>query len=446
MKTKKNTEIGWNLFLSIFKLLKLSINNVLSWRFGLLIIMSLLCVLEIFVGRNVGGISSQFIGAFVDAFSNKFKTPQAFLNVLWMSLVLIIFITCVKTAKEFVEETVVNLWRHQLTKILQKNYFQNKKFYFLIQQKVIDNPDQRITKDVENWTKLLGGLIIKIITSPFTIVYYSITTYHSMGYMGPLACYLYFAAGSFVNHFLMNRIIPLWYQQEIHEGNFKYSHMMIRSHSESVAFYSSEEYERDSNEQYLNKVVSNKWEIVKSNALLKFNMNLYAYLGSILNYLIIGFSAFVIGSYQNLDHLTPGEFTSKVLFSSFECITLIYGFTIFIQLGSDFSELCGHTSRIDEMFTELEKIKKIDASKEDEFIEFRNTTLYTPDKLCVVNNLNLKLEQHQNLLITGASGVGKSSVLRALCGLWKIEEGGEIIKPKDLFYLPQDVRELYFHA
>jgi ABC-type uncharacterized transport system fused permease/ATPase subunit len=40
----------------------------------------------------------------------------------------------------------------------------------------------------------------------------------------------------------------------------------------------------------------------------------------------------------------------------------------------------------------------------------------------------------------GASGIGKSSILRALCGLWKIEEGGEIIKPKDLFYLPQDVR------
>lgn len=42
---------------------------------------------------------------------------------------------------------------------------------------------------------------------------------------------------------------------------------------------------------------------------------------------------------------------------------------------------------------------------------------------CLFLGLNLKLEIGVNVLISGDSGCGKSSLLRALDGLWPVTEG-----------------------
>lgn len=72
----------------------------------------------------------------------------------------------------------------------------------------------------------------------------------------------------------------------------------------------------------------------------------------------------------------------------------------------------------------------------------------TIDNLCLtipgtrhklVQNLNLKVEKGKSLLIVGPSGVGKSSLLRAVCGLWQAQTG-KISMPdqKSIMFLPQN--------
>jgi putative ATP-binding cassette transporter len=65
--------------------------------------------------------------------------------------------------------------------------------------------------------------------------------------------------------------------------------------------------------------------------------------------------------------------------------------------------------------------------------------LATPDnKRILVQDLNLSLLSGSNLLIVGASGTGKSSLLRAIAGLWGTGSG-EIIRPSSeyVYFLPQ---------
>ncbi|MDB5894408.1 MAG: transporter ATP-binding protein, partial [Rhodoferax sp.] len=66
-------------------------------------------------------------------------------------------------------------------------------------------------------------------------------------------------------------------------------------------------------------------------------------------------------------------------------------------------------------------------------------TLHTPKfGRLLVKNLNLRVGPGEALLITGASGCGKSSLLRALAGLWRSGSGTVHQRPtEDVFFLPQ---------
>lgn len=174
--------------------------------------------------------------------------------------------------------------------------------------------DQRLTRDIENWTKLCGTILTKLFSSPLTVIYYTGTTYYRMGWQGPVMCYLYFLIGSFFNQILINPIVALWYTQEVNEGNFRFSHMTVRANAESVAFYRGQERELELNRAYLARVIKNKWKIIARNIPLNLHMSLFGYVGGILNYLILGVCVFWFGTFKAGS--TPSETVTNIAFVS----------------------------------------------------------------------------------------------------------------------------------
>ena len=86
-------------------------------------------------------------------------------------------------------------------------------------------------------------------------------------------------------------------------------------------------------------------------------------------------------------------------------------------------------------------VKEVDtfgpSSSPQPILTLRNVRLTTPDnKRTLFRNLNLQLTVGQNLLIAGVSGAGKSSLLRAIAGLWHNGDG-EVIRTSDVYFLPQ---------
>ena len=82
-----------------------------------------------------------------------------------------------------------------------------------------------------------------------------------------------------------------------------------------------------------------------------------------------------------------------------------------------------------------EKIQTIN----NDSLAVQNLTLSTPNYFKILfRNLSLELELERGLLIIGESGCGKSSLLRAIAGLW--DSGtGKIIRPTldNMLFLPQ---------
>jgi putative ATP-binding cassette transporter len=68
-----------------------------------------------------------------------------------------------------------------------------------------------------------------------------------------------------------------------------------------------------------------------------------------------------------------------------------------------------------------------------------DVTLLTPDrKRALVKELNFTLNPGDKLCVVGPSGTGKSSLLRAIAGLWELGEG-RVVRPdlNDMLFLPQ---------
>jgi vitamin B12/bleomycin/antimicrobial peptide transport system ATP-binding/permease protein len=75
----------------------------------------------------------------------------------------------------------------------------------------------------------------------------------------------------------------------------------------------------------------------------------------------------------------------------------------------------------------------------DSILSMQNLYLDTPDrKRVLIQDLTLTLKEGTNMLIVGASGAGKSSLLRAIAGLWT-SGSGSITRPCDeeVYFLPQ---------
>eukprot|EP00760_Papus_ankaliazontas_P021764 PhM_4_TR18731/c0_g1_i1/m.65796/K05678/ABCD4, PXMP1L; ATP-binding cassette, subfamily D (ALD), member 4 len=73
-----------------------------------------------------------------------------------------------------------------------------------------------------------------------------------------------------------------------------------------------------------------------------------------------------------------------------------------------------------------------------ETIDFTNVTLAAPGgQRTLLRNITFSVSPGRNVLIMGPSGIGKSSLLRALSGLWPVV-GGTIVRPKNgVVFMPQ---------
>jgi putative ATP-binding cassette transporter len=66
----------------------------------------------------------------------------------------------------------------------------------------------------------------------------------------------------------------------------------------------------------------------------------------------------------------------------------------------------------------------------DQRIALENLTVRTPANITLVENLNLALPQASTLLVRGKSGVGKTTLLRSIAGLWPYVDG-KVERPID---------------
>ncbi|KAM3920058.1 lysosomal cobalamin transporter ABCD4 isoform 1-T1 [Leptodactylus fuscus] len=392
---------------------------------------------------QVGILPSQFYGVLSDQDMSSFR------QLAVLAIMLILAISVLRSMEQYIGKLVYVNCRKVLTEYLHQAYFTKQVYYTLsVEHPHVDNPDQRMTQDVERLCREIGTVASKLLTTPFTLVYYSYQCAISTGWMGPVSIFGYFVIGSMLNRLLMGPVIPKLIQQEKLEGDFRFKHVEIRVNAEAAAFTRAGTVEHSRTARRLQHLIGAQKELMNQELWLYFGTNTFDYLGGILSYMVIAVPIFA-GVYRDMSAAELSELISK---NAFVSIYLVNCFSQIIDLSSSLCDVAGYTHRIAELDEVMRTILQREKDKDEEELNEQkpfdaafvldDVTITAPGSDgTLVRNLTLQVQEGSNLLITGETGSGKSSVLRVLAGLWNPKRGRVCVftpfGPRGVLFLPQ---------
>ncbi len=213
--------------------------------------------------------------------------------------------------------------------------------------------------------------------------------------------------------------------------------MRIRENAESIAFYYGANREFTYIKQIFTPVLTIYNKVITWERNLDIFQNIYRYMPAILPALIIGPRILAgepgleVGALQEARGAFGRVFRSlNVIVNMFEYLT---SFMAGIERLESFAKVL-----------EESKVSPVEGSRtidtvEDPCLSLHHLTLQTPNyQRTLVKDLSVRVQPKEGLLIMGVSGSGKSSILRAIAGLWNSGTGA-IYRPQleQILFLPQ---------
>ena len=401
--------------------------SLLGLLFILLIAYTQLSVLLL---QQQGNIFSSLSDKDVDRF---WQTIQTFL------IILIIYVPLFASFG-YIQKRLGNYWRKWLTHNFLDRYFSNRSFYELGNfNNNIDNPDQRVAEDIKGFTIESLSFLLILVNSIFQVAAFSFVLWQISSNLVYLLIVYSIIGTIVVVGVFGKKLVKINFDQIKKEANFRFGLVRIRENSESIAFYQGETQENQSLKTTFREVFHNfNLLIIWQEMYLGLFTNAYDFFPYILPAIIVAPSVFS-------GDLEVGKVTEATgaFARVFNSLNLIVG---------QFQSLTAFAASIDRLSAFKDYLDKPKSSISNSALErptihtglqdrlaLEQVTLQTPNyQRTLVRDLTVKLETGQGLLIMGASGCGKSSLLRAIAGLWNSGTGA-IYRPglEKMLFLPQ---------
>ncbi|MGB9107219.1 MAG: ABC transporter ATP-binding protein/permease, partial [Telluria sp.] len=353
-------------------------------------------------------------------------------------LFILLFAVPVYAFYYYMRDLFGNLWRRWLTGRFLDGYLKGRKYYELGGDSEIDNPDQRIAEDINTFTGRSINFLLIFLGSLMQLVAFSAVLWSiSHLLVGVLAVYA--TVGTVIALWVFGTpLIHLNFWQLRREADFRFSLIRVRENAESIAFYRGEAQERAHIDSKLDKVIKNFARLIKRQRSLNLFQRTFSQLTLVLPGVILAHG------------VLSGELEVGRAIQAAGAFTAVLGAVgVIVDNFESLSRFVAGISRL-QALSELVLPGMAQENAEEDahpriqrqpgaHLALKSLTLHPPrSKRVLIKELDLELHPGDALLITGDSGCGKSSLLRAIAGLWNTGHGAIHHPPlEDFFFLPQ---------
>ncbi len=480
---------AWRQFMTVAKPYWLGDKRFAAWSLmGLLVLLMLLeTQLAVMLVDSSGEMTSALAA----------RERERFWDAVHTCLIVLAFAVPVYAFYYYMRDAFANHWRRWLTHRFLDGYLNGRRYYELNAQGTIDNPDQRISEDINSFTGRSTHFLLIFIGAGMQLVAFSAVLW-SISHVLVAFLAVYALVGTVVALYVFGApLIRLNFWQLRREADFRFGLMRLRENAESIAFYRGEAQERAQLDHSFQAVFNNYARLIKRQRSLNLFQRAFSQLTVVIPSIILA-DAVLSGNMEVGRAIQAAGAFAAVLASVSLIVDNFESLSRFVagigRLDTLHQALLGAPERHEPPEPEAvtaarrarrQELRERRQARSQQWADAANATpagpqhaaapvaslsprptrplhgaprpgreiearpgerfaiealtLYTPGYArLLVRDLTLEMQPGDALLITGASGCGKSSLLRAIAGLWRTGEGVVHHPPmEDVFFLPQ---------
>jgi len=343
-------------------------------------------------------------------------------------------------------------WRRWLTDRYLGAWLADRAYYRMqLLGGVADNPDQRIAEDtklfVARTLTLSLGLLSAVVTlASFIAILWRLSGVLAIplgargitvpGYMVWVAL-VYAIAGTWLTAKIGRPLVQLNFDQQRYEADFRFSLVRLRENSEGVALYAGEADEQKNFGARFAEVVGNWWGIMRQQKRLTWFTAGYGQIAVIFPFVVAAPRFFrgeiALGGLMQTA-LAFGEVQKSLSF-------IVNTYSEIAEWQSVVNRLTGFEAAIERAQREpggLDGIRIAVGSGGDAGLGLDHVDLALPSGQPLLDGVSLALAPGDTVLLSGPSGVGKSTLFRAIAGIWPFGRGS-VRRPTGarILFLPQ---------
>lgn len=366
--------------------------------------------------------------------SARESARSAFYDALFGIGIIFVYGTFIVVLYKWLRAKLGLVWRQWQTNHLLEKYFQRRNYYRISWHDGVDNPDERLAQDIDAWVSQTLTLALAACDSVVVLVMFGIVLWTISGQL-TLIVVVYSILGTAFILLFARKLVTINFNQLKLEADFRYSLVHVRNNVEPIAFYRGEKRELETVQKRLREALYNFNLLIGWTRNVGFFQTAFDYFVVVIPYLVIAPLFFAgkteLGTFQQ----------ASIAFSQ-----ILAALSLIVTEFRSITQYAANTNRLaafNEAMDELEEASKPGRTRIETVIEsrlaMRDLSLMTPRyERTLVEHLSAEVAQGEGLLVVGASGVGKSSVLRGMAGIWN-SGSGQMMRPDldEMMFAPQ---------